>query len=588
MVQIWDIQSLKGIKYAFIMLIKFFQSSLSAPKPSYFLAFTVGLLVLSRVVVYFLTLLAFKRAVRTKKIGKRPPVVPYYTPFIRSLFPLAWNPVKFVNRVLRWYGHDVPIMIKAGTFKFCLVANSEDVRNVLQSPKVLDGRPAAFYVMDNLFGTPKRTMKSITTHALANSMKTRKESTREERSRIDYWQSSLSHKYLSGQSLKTLSHKFMSVMKRDMDKLRIGKEWFQIPDLHFFLQEHVAHAMIESIMGPSIFEQYPTLVEDFWDFDSNIATYSQQIPRFWKPEAYKIRDRLLEKIDLWRQFVHSKSDCSKTGTEDPDYDDYLGSKWMRAREYDYMRLPGTDRNSAASAVLGLIFGANSNAVTTMFWYLFEALRDIDLQRRMVKEAALCHKDGNIDLAELCSQPLLQSAFAEVLRNRVSIAITRMSLTDDFQLGDYSVPNQVPIALFTQVAAYDREAWSVRPRCLNRPLEDFWAERFLVPTTDERAGRHEDAESKTAIALDSVSEPQMRFKTDALEACWLPFGGGKRMCPGRHFAKNAILGTFALFFCQYECELNDAEAAESVEPDSKRFMFTALPPANMVPVRIRKL
>lgn len=82
---------------------------------------------------------------------------------------------------------------------------------------------------------------------------------------------------------------------------------------------------------------------------------------------------------------------------------------------------------------------------------------------------------------------------------------------------------------------------------------------------------------------------MRFTLDHLDGCWLPHGGGQRMCPGRHLAKNEIFGTFSLLFRRYDVELwLDPPAADALQPNGRRVPFGGLPPCRgKVSVRMRR-
>lgn len=60
-----------------------------------------------------------------------------------------------------------------------------------------------------------------------------------------------------------------------------------------------------------------------------------------------------------------------------------------------------------------------------------------------------------------------------------------------------------------------------------------------------------------------------------------------MCPGRHFAKVEMLGTFAMFFTKFELELTMTENMGDVKPDMNYYPTGTLPPTNRVPFRIRK-
>lgn len=71
----------------------------------------------------------------------------------------------------------------------------------------------------------------------------------------------------------------------------------------------------------------------------------------------------------------------------------------------------------------------------------------------------------------------------------------------------------------------------------QPLSVFWAERFLVSTT----------EGGIALSLKDC------------EGAWVPYGGGSNECPGRFYAKQETLLTAALLIGTLEVELQHNSA-----------------------------
>lgn len=76
-----------------------------------------------------------------------------------------------------------------------------------------------------------------------------------------------------------------------------------------------------------------------------------------------------------------------------------------------------------------------------------------------------------------------------------------------------------------------------------------------------------------------------FSLEGVAGCWLPFGGGQRMCPGRHFAKSEMLGTFAMLLSDYDLELSGD--MDGIRPDMRWYPTGTLPPMGKVPFRIRR-
>ncbi|OCL10073.1 cytochrome P450 [Glonium stellatum] len=419
----------------------------------------------------------------------------------------------------------------------------------------------------------------------------RKGSTTRQEDRIHFWQASTAQKYLSGQTLLQISERYLRILTRNLDTLDIQNEWVGLPDLYNFLQMEVSRAAIESMMGSKILELNPTLVEDFWNFDSNVPNYIRGFPRWIIPSAYKARDRLLASVKKWHAYAHEHSDCSKLGPDDPEWDPYFGTKLVKARQNYALKMKPMDADARASEDMGLLFAANANAVPSIFWYLFETLKDSSLGARMWAEARTCRtEDSGFDITRLSNKPLLQSAYAEVLRLRVAITMTRTDEFGDFNLAGYTVPKHKPIVIFSRTAALNEEAWTLAGRPPSRPLEEFYADRFLAypdATNDKGRASSNPAELSSETETTENLEPaEPQFSLDGLAGCWLPYGGGQRMCPGRHFAKNEIIGTFALLFSRYEIQLKNADHSK-VQPDMRWYPVGGLPPVCKVPFRIRK-
>lgn len=203
----------------------------------------------------------------------------------------------------------------------------------------------------------------------------------------------------------------------------------------------------------------------------------------------------------------------------------------------------------------------------MFWYLYEALKDPDLHAKMMAEVATCRsRDGWHDIPDLANQPLLESVYAEVLRLRISILVGRTVEYGDLKVGGCRVPRGDVVLMPTDWMHFNREAWIRAGRPVDKPLNQFDAERFLVPS--EKGGPV--------------------FSTDGLAGLWVPYGGGDRMCPGRHLVKLEMLTIYAYLFTRYEIEVDEADMdITMVRPNMGYVSFGALPPNRAVRFRIKR-
>lgn len=200
-------------------------------------------------------------------------------------------------------------------------------------------------------------------------------------------------------------------------------------------------------------------------------------------------------------------------------------------------------------------------------------------RAEVDACALKGTDGRIsfDVDQLLRLPILQAVYAETLRLRMHFYIIRMPDRVDMNIRDWVIPRQKVIVTPTTVAHMDSEAWSTG---LNNehPVDQFWVGRFLrYPSKGDRG----DTQPHDPAA----SSPE--FSTKGFEGSWVPYGGGPRQCPGRHFAKRQILLTTALMVSLFDCEI--LKEGKGVKEDFSLMGFGSgmSYPAGKVPLRIRR-
>lgn len=126
-----------------------------------------------------------------------------------------------------------------------------------------------------------------------------------------------------------------------------------------------------------------------------------------------------------------------------------------------------------------------------------------------------------------------------------------------------------------------------------PLDTFWADRFLIYSNDPMSGpaRKDILSVKgkhggSRMMEEKSLETEPRFSLEGVAGGWIPYGGGQRMCPGRHFAKQEIIGTLALLLTHYEIELREPTKG-APECDMRFFPFGGLPPTKQIPFRMRR-
>ena len=136
---------------------------------------------------------------------------------------------------------------------------------------------------------------------------------------------------------------------------------------------------------------------------------------------------------------------------------------------------------------------------------------------------------------------------------------------------------------------NKDVWNAGTDQDPHPLEEFWAERFLVYRDDPNSGPlRRDCRAPTtpipATGTEASNEPIFSLK--GLKDVYTPFAGGSALCPGRHFARQEVVGTLARLVLQYDIKL---QVPENWEPrmDPAFFPTGTLPPLDKVPFKIRR-
>jgi cytochrome P450 len=183
----------------------------------------------------------------------------------------------------------------------------------------------------------------------------------------------------------------------------------------------------------------------------------------------------------------------------------------------------------------------------------------------VDSCVLSNEEGStrFDVDRLLKQPVLQAVYAETLRLRMHFYIIRMPDRIDMNINDWIIPKRQVIVTSTTAAHLDPKSWNISAED-EHPIDTFWPGRFLK----ER------------------SSDQLIFSTKELDGAWIPYGGGPRQCPGRHFAKRQILLTAALMVTLFDCEISEEGMDIKEDLSLKGFGSGVSHAAGKVPVLMR--
>lgn len=221
---------------------------------------------------------------------------------------------------------------------------------------MISNKSATVFVLDYLLGVSKKIISFYIADDSGMAAKPHVGSKVKQEDRVFYFQIRTAHKYLSGQHLHSLNDRFLATLDRDLETKEIGQDWVEYPDLYKFLQSTVTRASIETVYGRALLDLNPTFIDDFWEFEANAPRFLRGMPRWLMPNAYRARDKLVNAFMKTHTFAHSRSDYSKTGPRDPEWEPMLGSKLIRTRHEHLLKMGPIDDKALACEDLGLMFG----------------------------------------------------------------------------------------------------------------------------------------------------------------------------------------------------------------------------------------
>lgn len=511
----------------------------------------------------------------------------------------------------------IPFRLRVGLEDMYYVPHGEPVQAMFRNGRDLDMKPIFVVAMRDQFGMQPRDFAIYERDGSgANAKPLDGWEHMDPSQRVFYNQHRDVHNLLNGTALDGMTARFVANLTARLRTTPLvgdsSEEWTELPDLFAFLRGEMLHAACTSLVGEHLFELCPDFCRDFWEFDANVMTYLRRTPRWLAPRAYAVRDRLLAAIRKWREHAEARLALDDPSLAGVEYEPVWGARLMRARAETYDRA-GLSAAGRASMDLGLLWATNANVIPATGWALLNVLASPGLTERVLAETAGCF-DGEkdtLDVSALCSKPLLTSIYLESLRFSVATTVARNPVVDDFRLCGWTVPRDAALFTISWFGGRDPNFWNTG-RILpdgtpEHPVDAFWAERFLEYPDDPASGpvrKPDEAIYRTAAAAAEAEKEGGRQRqrertaeddraakvvshTAALQGHLYPYGGGNRICPGRHFAKQEMMATVAVMLHEFEIELADPGSARKARPDMAVFPAGTLGPDRKVPVRLRR-
>ncbi|KAH7324302.1 cytochrome P450 [Stachybotrys elegans] len=288
---------------------------------------------------------------------------------------------------------------------------------------------------------------------------------------------------------------------------------------------------ITTLFGPRLFALNKDFLDIFWTYDDHASKLVWGFPEWVYPAPYKASDRYLAAFEKYIADGMENFDWQASGAE-ANWEPHFGAritrelvKWLSDAKF---------RPKTVAGALGTLL-QNSNTIPVVAWIIMEINNDPQLLKALREEVATAFTTDattgkrSLDNQKVLSLPLLQSAFTEVLRLRMSMVIMRV-VEKPVTLSGVYIDEGSTIHAYTHLSQTDEAIWGSP----SHPADEFWAERHIKYVEEEGQVRRE-------------------FVMAANPGHFFPFGGGVPICPGRHFARNEIFTMMAILVDRFDME-----------------------------------
>ncbi|KAH6673616.1 cytochrome P450 [Halenospora varia] len=310
-------------------------------------------------------------------------------------------------------------------------------------------------------------------------------------------------------------------------------ESIEVKSLYLWLRSTMTIATCNTLLGlHNPMRGDPSLVDTLWDFEGGMMTLLVGIfPSYFAPKAYQGR-KVLQKI--LGEYYSAKHDLEP---------DVARITKVRAATYRRFGIPDED---IGRLELALLHVSTSNAIPSLFWNLVYVGSSPTLTNEIREELVgtitttetSSGKEVSINISKFSTDcPLLVSAYRETIRLANAQLGTRRVMADT-TISDgkksYLLKKGADVQMPAGVTHNEPSTWGP-------DVKSFNARRFLAP---------EDWDSKTE---EEKEGDRMQKKA------YIPFGGGKHLCPGRNFAFAEILGMVSVLVLGFDIQGTDGKA-----------------------------
>ncbi|KAI1633567.1 cytochrome P450 [Biscogniauxia mediterranea] len=337
-----------------------------------------------------------------------------------------------------------------------------------------------------------------------------------------------------GSDLDDMNRVMIQEIAKSLDLLQPAKGESRKIGMYTWLRDAITTATTRSVYGPMNPYDDKAIADAFWEFESGLMSILVGfLPSITARKPIAARTKVAKAFEAY----YKAGGVQKASA--------LARNRYQAEIDNNVPLEDIARYEVGGSIAVLV-----NTAPAAFWTLLllhshpgllpDIRKEIDACTETTTEDGVTVKTLDITtLKESC--PLLLSSYQEVLRYR-SMGTSVREVTEDTYLGQWLLKKGAMVQMPSRIVHQDPSLWGAN-------VDEFNPRRFLP---EEKQNRPRDV-------------------------CFRAFGGGKTLCPGRHFATNEVLAAVAVFVARLDMKpakgewtlpttANTNVAAVVMEPD----------------------
>ncbi|KUJ08300.1 cytochrome P450 [Mollisia scopiformis] len=350
-----------------------------------------------------------------------------------------------------------------------------------------------------------------------------------------------------GPSLLETNARVLNYLAKSLNAVHAGSKRHQ---LFRWLRDEYTIASAGTLYGLSNpVSDNPSLIQSIWDFERDLGLLVLNFhPRFTAPKGYDGRNVVLP---AFLKYYEEGLDKNANGL--------VQGRARAARQW------GLTNEEIAKAEITIIMAAGTNTVPSVFYMICYIFSKPDLINPLREEVGKLMtrktRDGgeveSLNISQLQSDcPLLTACFHETLRLNKTGASVRTILEDVKLDNQYFLKKGAFLQIPTGVMQADLKTWGP-------DAKEFNPRRFLNQ--------------------DSLSKEAKKAQAQA----YIPWGGGKNLCPGRHLAFTEIVAFVAVLVYGFELSMSDGSVMRVPKGEFQKLGVASISPEKDLDVLIQR-